>query len=248
MEGYSLKEKAIMIIVVVIALIIAFLFYQRFQPEVFMNKAGDPIGMADIQSDLTKSYTGKTAGEDIPHITSAEDLEQITGNEYVTAVPKSIVKTGIYGLKPWVDPYEITKGRTSGGRLYSTGRKAPEVTDVLTATAEYYREYYLIELEDSSYILAQFDSSYKNAIENGDTVTLPIGLKKTNSNETRRYLSEICSQYNADDTYTLYMADDEWDEENNFTLIIIRLGAAAVLFFVLAVALMLASWKVFRFR
>ena len=248
MEGYSLKEKAIMVIVVLIALVVAFLFYQRFQPEVFMNKAGEAVGMADIQSDLTKSYTGKTAGDDIPRIASAEELEQLTENEYVTAVPKSIVETGIYGLKPWVDPYEITKGRTSGGRLYSTGRKAPEVTDMLTVTAEYYREYYLIGLKDSSYILAQFDASYKKAIENGEAVTLPIGLKKTNSSETRSYLEEICDQYGADDTYTLYMADDEWDQENNFTLIIIRLGAAIVLFFVLAVALMLVSWKVFRFR
>lgn len=248
MEEYSLKEKAIMVTAVVLAFIAAFAFYQKFEPEAFMKKNGKQVGMSEIKQNLAKSYAGKTAGDDIPHITSASELEQISPNEYVTAVPKNVIETGVYSLKPWVDPYKITKTRTSGRGIYSTGRKAPEVTDTLTATAPYYREYYLVELEDGTYILAQFNTSYKDAVKNGDTITLPIGLRKTNSNEARTYLEEICSQFGADVTYTLYMVDDEWDQENHFTLFIIRYGAAGVLFFALAVALVLASWKVFRFR
>ena len=248
MAEYNLKEKIIMIIVVVIAFIVAFVFYQRFQPEAFMKKAGKPVGLAETKQNLIKPYTGKPAGEDIPRMTSADELEGLTENGCVTVVPKKIIGTGIYGLKPWVDPYKITKGRASGGRLYSTGRKAPEVTDALTIRAPYYREYCLIELEDSSYIVAQLDASFQKEIERGSAVTLPIGKKKINSKEVRTYIEEICSQYGADNTYTLYMADDEWDQENHFTALIVRFGAAAVLFFVLAVALVLASWKVFRFR
>lgn len=248
MEGYSFKEKAILVIAVVLAFIVAFAFYQKFEPEAFMKKAGDPVGMSEVNQNLTKSYTGKTAGDDIPRIASASELEQLTENEYVTVSPENVIETGVYSLKPWIDPYKITRGRTSSGRTYSTGRKAPEVRDFVSIWAPYYREYYLIELEDSTYIVAQFDESYKKAFEKGDAVTLPIGQKKVNSQEARTYLREVCGEYGADVTYTLYMVDNEWGQENHFTLFILRFGAAVVLFFALAVALVLASWKVFRFR
>ena len=76
-------------------------------------------------------------------------------------------------------------------------------------------------------------------------MTLPIAdKKKVNSQEARTYLRGVCDKYGADVTYTLYMVDNEWGQENHFTLFIIRFGAAAVLFFALAVALVLASWKV----
>ncbi len=246
MKKYTFKEKAILMTMTILAFIAAFLFFQRFQPETFMKKAGEPVGMEDIEADTAKSYTGKTAGEDIPRIASAGAFEGITGGEYVTAVPVSVTETGIYSLKPWVDPYDITKGRTSRGRTYSTGRKAPEVTDMLTADAEYYREYYLIELEDSSFILAQFSASYRKEIEKGEQVTLPIGLKKTNSDAAKSALEGICEEYHADNTYTLYMADDEWDQDNYFTVFIVRFGVSALVFFVIAILLFLGAGKVFR--
>lgn len=246
MKKYNLKEKVILTTITVTAFIVAFLFFQRFQPEAFLKKAGEPVGMEEIEADITGDHTGKTAGDDIPRIHSIGDFESITGSEYVTVVPASVIETGIYSLKPWVNPYEITKGRNSRGRTYSTGRKAPEVTDMLTANAEYYREYYLIELEDSSHILAQFSVSYQKEIEKGEQVTLPIGIKKTNSDAARLALEEICREYHADNTYTLYMADDEWDQENYFTVFIVRFGVAAAVFFVLAIILFLGAGKIFR--
>lgn len=243
MEKYTLKEKAILLTMTLLALVAAFLFFRRIQPEAFLKKAGAMVEMKEIEADASKSYTGKTAGEDIPRIASAGGFERITGSEYVTAIPVSVTETGIYSLKPWVDPYEITKGRNSKGRVYSTGRKAPEITDMPAADAEYYREYYLIELEDSSYILAQFSSSYRKKIEDGERVVLPIGLKKTNSDAAKAALRDICSIYHADNTYTLYMVDDEWDQDNYFTVFMVRFGAAAAVFFVTALLLFLGAGK-----
>ena len=243
MKKYSFREKTILMTMTILAFIAAFLFFRRFEPEAFLKKEGVPVGMEEIKADISKSYTGKTAGEDIPRIASAGDFGSITGSEYVTCVPTGVVETGIYSLKPWVDPYEITKGRNSKGRLYSTGRRAPEITDMPAADAEYYREYYLIELEDSSYILAQFSASYQKKIEDGERVVLPVGLKKTNSDAAKSALKDICGMYHADHTYTLYMADDEWDQENNFTVFIVRFGAAAAVFFVTALLLFLGAGK-----
>lgn len=246
MEKYSFKEKVILMTMTILAFVAAFLFFQRFQPETFMKKAGEPVEMGEIETGTSESYTGKTAGEDIPRITSIDDFERITDSDCVTVVPVSVAETGIYSLKPWVDPYKITKRRNSRGRTYSTGQRAPEVTDMLTSNAEYYREYYLIELEDSAYILAQFSASYRKEIEKGERVTLPIGVKKTNSDAASSALEKICSEYHADNTYTLYMADDEWDQDNYFTVFIVRFGAAAAVFFVLAMILFLGAGKIFR--
>lgn len=44
----------------------------------------------------------------------------------------------------------------------------------------------------------------------------------------------------------LYTFDDGWYEEHSFTLFIMRFGAAAALFLVLAVGMVLVGNKVFR--
>lgn len=127
--------------------------------------------------------------------------------------------------------------------MVSTGRKAPEVTDSAIQAVEYYQEYYLICLEDGTYIPAQLDDSYREKIESGKAALLPLGIKKTNTNEARQYLKEICEEYGADDTCTLYMIDDNWQEEHEFTFFLIKFTVAAVVFFVLAVGLLMLAEK-----
>ena len=40
MKKYSFKEKTILMTMTILAFIAAFLFFQRFQPEMFVKKAG----------------------------------------------------------------------------------------------------------------------------------------------------------------------------------------------------------------
>lgn len=232
------------IIVVIFCLIAAFFLFTKINPEGWLKKESKTVSLTDIPAGDNGAYTGKVAGEDVPRLTGSEEFEEMTGSQYITVTPQKVIKTGVYGLKPWLDPYQITKGRNNSGRLYTTGRKAAEVTDSAIMAASHYIEYNLIQLPDDSYILAQFSDTYRKAIEKGETVTLPLGIRKTTGKETRSYLNEICSQYGANPDYVLYAIDNEWNEEHEFTLFMIRVGISAVVFLVLAVVLLVAVDKV----
>lgn len=236
--------KVVQGIAVILSLVIAFWFFGVFDPEFLFADEGVPVGMDRILAAGQQGYTGKTAGSDIPRITSRKEYDDAVQGQYMTVMPQSVVGTGVYSLKPWVDPYSITKGRTSSGRTYTTGRKAPAVTTSPGIYAGYYQEYYLAGLSDGSYIVAQFGGAYAKAAGSGKDTALRIGQKKTNSEEVRSQLGKICGQYGASNEYTLYMVDDEWDEEHSFSLFLIRFGAAAAVFLVLAVGLVMGADRI----
>ncbi|MBQ6687859.1 MAG: hypothetical protein IJN02_01340 [Bacteroidales bacterium] len=230
--------------IVIVSLIVAFFVYKGINPEQFIKPDDTPVMLGEIDITSQTCYTGKAAGSDIPRLTSSEELEELVGTSYVTAQTSEVISTGVYGIKPWVDPYEITKVRNAKGRMVSSGRRAPDATDNAVQAVEYYQEYYLIKLPDESYILAQFGDTYREKIENGENITLPIGLRKANTDTARKYLKGICDSYQADNTYTLYMIDDEWQEEHEFTFMLMKFGIAAVVFIVLAVGALTIFYKV----
>ena len=233
------RKKTILVCAAIAAFMVAFLFYVWFQPEAFRNAETEPVGMDEIEADPTKSYAGRTAGEDIPLIASAAAFEELWEGDYVTVSPKSVVRTGIYGRKPWV------KASNYSGRRRRKREIIDDMSGLLAYGAEDYREYCLIELEDSSYILAQLTVPHQRAIAKGDTAVMPIGEKKT-SGRASAALEEICGEYDAESGCLLYMVDDEWDESHSFTLFIVRYGAAGVGFFIVAIPLFMAASKIFR--
>lgn len=117
-----------------------------------------------------------------------------------------------------MNPYEITRRRNSRGRLVNTGQRAPDATDSIVISVEYYQEYYLVKLPDRTYILAQFSDVYRDRLTADGSVTLPIGAKKTTSSAAREYLASICEEYDAGKIFSLYMIDDTWQKshENTF--------------------------------
>lgn len=240
----NLFSKIVEVIIVVFSMVVAFLIFRNLNPESFIKPDVTPVTKAEIATAPEESYTGKIAGEDIVRISGSSDFDELIADNYATVETPEIIETGIYGLKPWVDPFEITKVRNSKGRLVSSGRKAPEVTDDVVTSVEYYQEYYLVRLQDGTYILAQFSDVYVDKITEGDMVTLPIGMKKTNSSAVKQALRDICKKYGADNTYTLYMIDNEWQQSNENLFFFIRLAIAVVVFFVLAVSLLVVFYKV----
>ena len=92
--------------------------------------------------------------------------------QWVTITTEEIVGTYVYRLKPWVDPYSLTRVRTSGGRSVSTGRRAPETTKGPALRAEAYQEYYLVKLPDSTYVLAQFGGVFAGKIKKEEKRTV----------------------------------------------------------------------------
>lgn len=241
---HNKKIRILEVVIVVISLILAFLVFANVNPEGWIKKEGEPVSLSDIPTGDSGAYTGKTAGEDVKKLTGSKELEEITDTQYISAVPKEVIRTGIYGLKPWLDPYKITSARNGRGRMYRTGRKAAEATDNSLLAVSSYVEYNLIKLPDDSYILAQFSDTYRKAIEKGETITLPLGIRKTTGKETRTYLKDICSQYGANSDYVLYAIDDEWNEEHEFSLFMIRFGISAVVFLILSVAMMTGADKI----
>ena len=143
-----------------------------------------------------------------------------------------------------MNPYEITRRRNSRGRLVNTGQRAPDATDSIVISVEYYQEYYLVKLPDRTYILTQFSDIYRDRLTADGSVTLPIGVKKTTSSAAREYLASICDEYEAGNIFSLYMIDDTWQKSYENTFFIIKLVISIVVFFLLAIIMLLIFFKV----
>ena len=229
-------RKVIEFIIVAGCMVLAFFVYKNVDPEVFIKPDMSPVSAADIDLVKGNQYSGRGAGDDIPRLTGQEALDEFTNGSCVTVEPTDIIETGVYGIKPWVDPYEVT-ARKVRGRTVRTGQRPADATDNPVTGTNYYQEYYLIELPDQSMMLAQFSPSYARNFKKGKSVTLPIGYLKPNSSETKNYLANVCEKYGVDDTYTIYMVNDEWQKENDFRFTLIRYGIGVVAFFVSAFVL-----------
>lgn len=220
--GHSMAKTVVEVAIVIVSLILAFMVYQKIDPEKFI-----------------KPDSSQMAGEDTPRISGREEFVALVGTDPVTAEPEEVIATGVYGLKPWVDPYKIARTTMPNGRTVSTGRRAPDATDSAVMAVEHYQEFYLIRLPDQTYILAQFGRMYREEIERGGSVTLPAGVKKPVSAGAQKYLKEICEAYGADSSCVLYMIDDEWQQRHDFQFFIIKLGIAAAVFFAVGIPLFL---------
>ncbi|MBS5145005.1 MAG: hypothetical protein KHY89_05720 [Butyricicoccus pullicaecorum] len=238
------KTTIIPTVSVLIALVCAALFCLNWNPEPLLKGKEQPITQSDIEQNLITDFNGFPAGEDIPRLTGAEDFSEIIYlSDYVTAEPVGIVETGISSLKPWEDHYytQRVKGRVTGRRI-----RRPEITSSGWDLLGSYQPYYLLELPDHTYIVAQIPQETAKAIERGKSVTFPIGQKVSMTNAARNELSTICEEYGADMDGVFYAVNDKWQEEYQFILFLSRFGVAALLWFVLAVGLTLAGWKLFK--
>lgn len=236
-------NTAIEFCIVVFSMVIAFLVFRNLDMETFIKSDGTPVTAAQIAEAPSEDYAGKTAGDDIPRLSGIKDFKDMIGKDYATVEAVEVIPTGVYGLKSWVNPYEITKRRNSRGRLVSTGQRAPDATDSIVISAEYYQEYYLVKLPDQTYILAQFSDVYRDRLATEGSVTLPIGVKKTTSNAAREYLESICDEYGASNIFSLYMIDDTWQKSHENTFFIIKLVISIVVFFLLAIFMLLIFFK-----
>lgn len=227
--------KAIEIMAVMVSLIVGFIFYQHFQPEILSSPGEETVDAAQIKAAPWEAYSGKMAGEGILHLKGREDLEGVNSGDHAVINTKELIATDVYGLKSWVDPYSLTKRRITRRTMVSTGKRAAQVRKGPGWRPESYQEYYLVRLPDASYCFARIPEAYVRQLKQDGEITLPIGQKRNTSQAEQSYLTEIGSDYGADPSYLLYMVDDGWGEKTHFMFFLIRFGAAAVLFFLLAV-------------
>lgn len=226
------KGNWIIYISTIFALAVAILFFFNWNPENLLRRADAPVTLKDIEQDQAKNYTGKEAGADIPRLSGAEDFADMMYRfGYATAEPVGIVSTGVYTLKPWVNPNE---SRRINGRM-TVGKRKKEIITSILDMQEDYNQYYLLKLPDHTYILAQIPPNEAAALKKGKSVTLPIGQKTGLTNTARGYLTEICEEYGVAMNGVLYTFDDAWYDTYYYVLFFLRFGAAAIIFFAISV-------------
>jgi len=239
------KEKVILYVSTILALAAAIRLFFRWNPENLLWGTETPVTMSDIEQNKAVDFTGSLAGDDIFRLSGAEDFEGMLNYvDYATAKPVKVIPTGVYSLKPLVSHFS---SRTVNGHT-GVGRRRPEVIKSATGLVENYNQYYLLGLSDGSYILAQLPQSKAAAIKKGKNIILPVGQKMGIPDAARNYLADICGEYGVSMEGVLYTLDNEWYKEHSFTLFIMKFAAASVLFFILAVGLLMTGNKVFGIK
>ncbi len=234
-------KKMLTYIAVVVAAAAAVFAAFGYNPDSLLRRGQKTMGLKDIKEGI--AVTGHPAGEDIPRILSAEEFDKLSfGTDYVTLQPVSIVPTGVWHLKPWVSTYfqERYKGRTVG----APKRKPELITSKLNIHMDY-NQYYLLELTDGSYILAEIPEPDADAIKRGKIVTLPIGEKRTF--RMSEELSKVCEENGAYTKGIFFAFDEEWYESIDIFMVLLRLGVGITVFFAVGVCLLMLIDKVAYF-
>ncbi len=233
-------EKALDCAIVVACAVFAVLAYAKFDLEkILWEKSGqEAVESSEIAEDLAGDYLGKPAGEGIREIDGKEAWEDLLNDmEYATAAPKSIVKTDVYSLAEWADPY-VRRRNGTVRRRKAEARQTP--LDLFTD----YTPYYVVELEDGSHILAQMSRGIAADIEKGRADRLPIGQKHGVRQGAKELLAPICEAYGASADYVFYAVDNAWQESHSFAVFLGKAAVGTAVFFVLAVLLLLLKGKV----
>lgn len=237
------KTNMIATVSVLIALIGAALLFFNWNPEALFKLNEPMVSMSDIEQNITTDFTGSPAGPDIPRLTGAEDFSEIIYlADYVTAEPVGIVQTGISSLSPWEDHYytQRVKGRATGRQI-----RLPEITSSGWDFPGSYQPYYLLELPDHTSYRGT-NSAEQRRQSKREKASLCLCQKVSMTSAARNELSSICAEYGADMDGVFYAFNDKWQEEHQFILLLLRFGAAALLWFVLVAGLIWAGCKLFK--
>ena len=231
----------------IVILGISLLVYQWVSPESFLAYEGQVVELKELQANPIEDYAGKPAGESIPRLTGKDEFEQLRHKGYATITTDEIIPTGIYGLISQEAYNILQKGVVRvGGRVRRKTNIVEWAKRWPLMDAQYYQEYYLVRLPDSTYILALLSPGIEKEFRTKGEITLPIGRKETIRNEVRTLFTDICSKYEVEPVYYLFMVDNAWIEEKRGILFILRFIPAAGVFFILASGWVMIMGKIFH--
>lgn len=223
-------EKILDYAAVIIAIFIGIYVVINLPVEPILKGKQEPVTIAMTEKGLPEDYIGKPADDDIPRIEDAETWKELWQTRYVTIEPIGIVSTGYGSRHPWVDAY------TRAGRRGGT-RRRPDVRLTVFDVLDEYGEYYLLQLPDESYILAQISTSDARKIKAGKEITLPVGRKAPVSMQILPYIEDLCEKYGVDTSGVFYCIDDAWNEGHSFVMLLVRIGIIAITVIVMSVIL-----------
>lgn len=237
-----MKEKVIDCVCVIAALVLAVYAARNVGLEYLLRGTEPPITLAMAEETYAAAVTGLPAAEDIPRIQDQEQWEELWKTSCVTIEPTDIIATGIGERHPWVEEYQ----RSTTRRVRS--RTVPLVGDMRWDLLDEYAEYYLLQLPDGSYILAQIALEDAKKLQIGKAVTLPVGSKTTVPSQAQGALAEVCAEYGVSTEYAFYSINDEWNEAHEFMMLIIRFLLGAVVCVVIGIGLITIIYKIFKIK
>ena len=232
-------RKILEFLSVVIGLIIAVLVAKELPVESMLRGKEEPVTLAMTEDGLPEDFIGMPAADDIPRIEDAQTWEDTWQTSYVTVEPEAIIPTGIGTRHPWVSMY-------SSGSRRSGSRYRADVSDMAFDILGEYGEYFLIQLPDKSYILAQMSIDDARALKAGKKITLPVGRKGPVHQQALSKLEEFGKDYDVNTEGVFYCINDTWNESHEMIVLLIRFGCGALITLVIGVILITIVDKILK--
>lgn len=232
--------KILDFVLVIAAIVLAVYVGKNIGLEYLMRGREDPVTLSMTEGGLPEDYIGRPAGGDIPLIEDGHSWEEAWATDYITIQPVGIVSTGVGALHPWVDAYTTPTRRNRGGW------KAPVITNTALDVFNEYGEFYLLQLPDESYILAQLPMEEARKLKMGKEITLPVGRKIPLNMQAKGSLDGICYEYDVPMDDVFYCINDKWNDSHEFGLFLLRIAIAVLVLFSFGTAFIMLAEKIFK--
>lgn len=226
---------------VIIGLAVGIFVAKTISVESILRSKEEPVTLAMTEGGLPEDFIGMPAGDDIPRIEDAQTWEDTWQTSYVTIEPIGIIPTGIGARYSWISAYTDSSRR--GGP-----RKRADVSRMSLDFLGEYGEYFLLQLPDQSYILAQMPTSDARKLKAGKAVTLPIGRKSAVHRQVLANIQELCQEYEVNTEGVFYCINDTWNSSHSMIVQLGFLGIAFGTMLVLGTILIMIIDKIFKVK
>lgn len=226
---------------VIAALIVGVFLMNTISVESMLRGREEPVTLAMTENGLQEDFIGLPAGDDIPRVATAEDWDDTWATSCVTIEPISIIPTGIGARYSWVPAYSNV-GRRGGPR------RKPDVSRTAFDVLGEYGEYFILQLPDQSYILAQLPRDDARKLKAGKEITLPVGKKGGVHRQVLANIQDLCDEYDVNTEGVFYCINDNWNQSHSVMVQLIRIGIALLTTLVLGTILIMIVDKILKVK
>lgn len=232
--------KVLEFVMVILGIIAGVFVAKNISVESMLRKKEEPVTLAMTEDGLQEDFIGLPAADDITRVESQEDWDDTWAVSCITVEPLEVIPTGIGVRHPWISAY--SRSRRGGTR------KRPEVSRMVFDILDEYAEYYLIQLPDQSYILAQMPTDVARKLKAGKQITLPVGKKGGVHQQALANIKDLCEEYDVNTEGIFYCINDTWNEGHYLMVQIIKLGIAFLVMLVVGTILITIVNKVLKVK
>ncbi|MFI3176424.1 MAG: hypothetical protein R3Y67_02900 [Eubacteriales bacterium] len=237
----KITENIVYVILVLAGATFCMYFFANIPTKPLTDLITSKVSYEEIIDGYDLNFVGKIGADDVPVLTS-DDLTsfEIRDSYDFVVETQTVIPLGYYELKN-SDWSQIAR-RTSSGRAYGVINIPEQTENPLFFYNFLYAGYYLVELDDGSYIAAFMNQDYANS------KTLPIAYKDRMSSNLEDDIIRLANEnmdISIDDINLDYILIMQVDE-SNFVADLLDLGIRIVATFILAVSLILISTKIER--